>query len=49
MTYFEKVEREGSFLFFGQPWAVALLKRLRDDPEWPLWIPVKDPADASRK
>ncbi len=46
---FEQAEQEGSFLFHDQLWVAAMLKRLRDDPEWPRWIPVKDPADASHK
>ncbi len=49
MEYLEEIERAGSYLFFSRPWAAVLLKRLRDDPEWPPWILVKDSAGASRK
>ncbi len=49
VKHFEEIERAGSYLFLSRPWAAVLLKRLRDDPTWPPWIPVTDPADASRK
>ncbi len=46
---FTKVERAGSYVFSGQvlySWAPLILQRLRDDPAWPPWIPMKgDPAE----
>ncbi len=49
VKHFEEIERAGSYLFFSRPLAAYFLKRLRDDPTWPPWIPVKDPAGPSQK
>ena len=49
LSHFEKIEQSGVFQSNLSFWGVVFLKRLRDDPAWPRWIPVKDPAGASRK
>ncbi len=40
---FEKIEQAGNFAFAGLwgSWGILFLERLREDPTWPPWIPVK--------
>ncbi len=45
---FEKIEQAGNFAFAGGgSWGILFLERLREDPTWPPWIPVK-PAPATQ-
>ena len=46
VTHFEEIERAGSYLFHSRPGAAVLLKRLRDDPDWPPWILAKEDGPA---
>lgn len=43
VKHFAEVEGAVNFVF-GEEWGHLLLKRLREDPTWPPWIPVKDNA-----
>ena len=49
VKHFEEIERAGNYVFCRRVLTPVLLKRLRDDPEWPPWIPPSDPAGASQK
>jgi tetratricopeptide (TPR) repeat protein len=48
MEHFAEVEQGGHYTLSGQPWAYLLLKRLREDPTWPPWIPLKEENTGSR-
>ncbi len=41
ITHFTEIERAGSYTLARQPWAYLLLNRLREDPAWPPWIPLR--------
>ena len=40
---FENIEQAGHLVFAGDfsRWGILFLERLREDPTWPRWIPVK--------
>ncbi|MFQ5806777.1 MAG: protein kinase [Phycisphaerae bacterium] len=42
LRHFAEVENAGCYTLSYQPWAYILRKRLREDPTWPPWIPLKD-------
>ncbi len=47
--YFRECLETDGFKFSAYWWSRTFLARLEEDPTWPPWIPVKDPADASQK
>jgi tetratricopeptide (TPR) repeat protein len=42
IMHFAEIERTGCYTLSSQPWAYLLLERLREDPAWPPWIPLKE-------
>ena len=49
VRHFEEIELAGSYFFYSRPWTAVLLQRLREDPQWPPWIPVEEQADTVGK
>ncbi len=47
--HFRKSIETNHFVRWAYDWSHAFLERLEEDPTWPKWIDVKDPAGASQK
>jgi hypothetical protein len=42
--HFQKAVATGVFTFLEYDWSRSFLKRMEQDPNWPAWIPLKEPA-----
>jgi hypothetical protein len=42
--HFQKALATGVFVFGEYQWSRLFLKRMDQDPTWPTWIPLKEPA-----